>query len=65
MKRLGQLTLLATLVLPAQAVIAQSLSDEDELLLSYGDKATISIATGSQQSLRRAPAVATEPGSAA
>ncbi|MES2582720.1 MAG: TonB-dependent receptor [Pseudomonadota bacterium] len=59
MKRLGQLTLLATLVLPAQAVIAQSLSDEDELLLSYGDKATISIATGSQQSLRRAPAVAT------
>lgn len=59
MKRLGQLTLLATLVLPTQAAIAQSLGEEDELLLAYGDKATVSIATGSQQSLRRAPAVAT------
>lgn len=59
MKRLGQLTLLATLVLPSHTVLAQSLGDEDELLLSYGDKATVSIATGSQQSLRRAPAVAT------
>ncbi len=59
MKRLGQLTLLATLVLPTQVVIAQSLGEEDELLLSYGDKATVSIATGSQQTLRRAPAVAT------
>ena len=59
MKRLGQLTLLATLLLPIQAVLAQSLGEEDELLLSYGDKATVSIATGSQQTLRRAPAVAT------
>jgi len=59
MKRLSQLTLLATLVLPAQTVLAQAMGEEDELLLSYGDKATVSIATGSQQSLRRAPAVAT------
>lgn len=33
--------------------------EEDDLALVYGDKSTISIATGSQQSLRRAPAVAT------
>ncbi|MDO8284127.1 MAG: TonB-dependent receptor [Rhodoferax sp.] len=59
MKRLGQLTLLATLALPAQTVLAQAVGEEDELLLSYGDKDTVSIATGSQQSLRRAPAVAT------
>jgi iron complex outermembrane receptor protein len=34
-------------------------SDEEDLALAYGDKATISLATGSRQSLRRAPAVAT------
>lgn len=33
--------------------------DEEELALAYGDKATISLATGYKQSLRRAPAVAT------
>lgn len=33
-------------------------NDEDELALSYGDKSSISIATGSQQALSRAPAVA-------
>lgn len=38
---------------------AQSVADEADLALSYGDKPTISIATGSQQPLRRAPAVAT------
>ena len=32
--------------------------DEDDLMLAYGDKSTISVATGSPQSLRRAPAVA-------
>lgn len=59
MQPFGHLTLIATLVLYAQASWAQSPSDEEDLLLSYGDKATISLATGSQQSLRRAPAVAT------
>ena len=59
MKQFGQLTLIAALVLYAQAPLAQGLGDEEDLLLSYGDKATISLATGSQQSLRRAPAVAT------
>jgi len=33
--------------------------DEEDLALAYGDKTTISLATGSRQSLRRAPAVAT------
>ncbi len=34
-------------------------SEEEELALAYGDKSSISIATGSPQPLRRAPAVAT------
>lgn len=34
-------------------------SEEEELALAYGDKSTISIATGSKQPIRRAPAVAT------
>lgn len=34
-------------------------TEDDELALVYGDKATVSIATGSKQLLRRAPAVAT------
>jgi iron complex outermembrane receptor protein len=37
---------------------AQPLVEED-LAMAYGDKATVSIATGTQQALRRAPAVAT------
>ncbi|MES2153227.1 MAG: TonB-dependent receptor [Pseudomonadota bacterium] len=47
-----------SLVLQAQAVHAQQVSEEDELTLVYGDKSSVSIATGSAQSLRRAPAVA-------
>ncbi len=39
--------------------IVHSQELDDDLALAYGDKATVSIATGSQQSLRRAPAVAT------
>jgi outer membrane cobalamin receptor len=38
---------------------ARDPSEEDELAQVYGHKAVISIATGSAQSLRRAPAVAT------
>ena len=34
-------------------------NDEDELASIYGDKSTISLATGNRQPLRRAPAVAT------
>ncbi|NHZ89014.1 TonB-dependent receptor [Massilia sp. CCM 8733] len=39
------------------AALAQS-SDEDELALTYGERAVVSIATGSAQALARAPAVA-------
>lgn len=38
---------------------SQPASEEEELALAYGDKSTVSIATGSKQPLRRAPAVAT------
>lgn len=41
------------------AAFAQVPSEEEELALVYGDKTTISIATGAPQALRRAPAVAT------
>lgn len=51
------LALASILLSPVSGVLAQS-SDEEDLALVYGDKSTISIATGSQQSLRRAPAVA-------
>ena len=50
----------ALALLPLSAAHAQAAaSEEEELALVYGDKSTISIATGSQQPLRRAPAVAT------
>ena len=37
---------------------AAQFSEEEDLALAYGDKSTISIATGSQQYISRAPAVA-------
>lgn len=40
------------------AAFAQS-AEEEDLALAYGDKSTISIATGSKQSIARAPAVST------
>jgi len=40
-------------------IAAAQSSEEDDLALAYGDKSSISIATGSQQSIARAPAVAT------
>lgn len=52
------LALASTLLVQGNSVLAQS-SDEDDLALVYGDKSNISIATGAQQPLRRAPAVAT------
>lgn len=51
------LLLLAALVLSPLA-LGQA-AEEDDLALAYGDKGSISIATGSQLSLMRAPAVAT------
>ena len=53
------LCLAAALSLAASAVMGQQSSEEDDLSLVYGDKATVSIATGTLQTLRRAPAVAT------
>ena len=51
---------IAALSLPwAAAVIAQPTLEEEELALVYGDKTTVSIATGGRQEIRRAPAVAT------
>jgi len=40
------------------AAFAQGPSEEEELAQIYGDKLTVSIATGARQTLRRAPAVA-------
>ena len=49
----------ATLPLMAGAHSGAEPSEEEDLALIYGDKASVSIATGSTQALRRAPAVAT------
>lgn len=54
----ASLTLACWLALQPVA-LAQVVSEEDELALAYGDKSSVTIATGAQQSLRRAPAVAT------
>jgi iron complex outermembrane receptor protein len=52
--------LLFTVLIFAYCVDASAQStDEEDLALIYGDTATVSIATGSKQTLRRAPAVAT------
>ena len=45
------------MLLQAPGVLAQT-EVEEELALIYGDKETISIATGSKQALRRAPSIA-------
>lgn len=52
------IALASVLSLHSTAAAAQN-TDEEDLALVYGDKSTISIATGSKQQLRRAPAVAT------
>ena len=51
--------LASTLFLPLSDALAQQGSEEDELASIYGDKSTVSIATGAKQPLRLAPAVAT------
>lgn len=58
MKQLSRCVLSSVLLLPACFAQAQD-NDEDELALVYGDKQSVSIATGNQQPIRRAPAVAT------
>ncbi len=54
--RLCLLAAALSVALPAFA--SSSFDDETDLLALYGDKASVSIATGSAQPLRRAPAVA-------
>lgn len=49
----------AVLVLAAAPPASAQDDDEDELLRAYGDPATVSIASGRAQPVRRAPAVAT------
>ncbi|RJF97603.1 TonB-dependent receptor plug domain-containing protein [Noviherbaspirillum saxi] len=49
----------ASLLLAVPVAHAADSAEEEDLTLVYGDKSTISIATGSKQKLRRAPAVAT------
>lgn len=53
------LALVSALFIQTPLAMANALEDEEELVLAYGDKATVSIATGSPQTLRRAPSVAT------
>ncbi len=53
----ARLSIAALAAIWTVGVCAQG-SEEEELALVYGDKATVSIATGSPQALRRAPAVA-------
>ncbi|HEY9109722.1 MAG TPA: TonB-dependent receptor [Roseateles sp.] len=53
---LGALGLHAALALSPVGALAQN--DEDELSLAYGDQRSVSIAAGSRQPLRQAPAVA-------
>lgn len=47
------------LALAWSGTAAAQLTEEEELALVYGDKATISLATGSRQPIARAPSVAT------
>ena len=54
-----KLVLAAITLLQVEAGLAQGPDEDEDLALAYGDKVTISIATGTKQALRRAPAVAT------
>ena len=58
MKTLSHRALCAFLVLTWIGAAAAQPSEEEDLALVYGDKSTISIATGSNQTISRAPAVA-------
>ncbi|MFA7239520.1 MAG: TonB-dependent receptor [Sulfuricellaceae bacterium] len=57
-RSIARLIAAALAVAWACITVAAPVSEEEELALVYGDKATVSIATGSSQPLRRAPSVA-------
>lgn len=52
------LAVAVALMFRSLGAVAQGLEAEEDLALAYGGKDTVSIATGTQQALRRAPAVA-------
>lgn len=54
-----RLTICVMLALAWTGTAQAQLSEEEDLALSYGDNATVSIATGSQQAITRAPSSAT------
>lgn len=56
--RAGKIKLLAVALSMAFGSAAAQSTDEEELAMSYGDGALVSIATGSEQPLARVPAVA-------
>ena len=58
LKKYSPIAFSSILLLQTVPALAQK-SDEEELSAVYGDKTTVSIATGNAQTLRRAPAVAT------
>ena len=58
MKILNHRALCVFVVLTWVGAAAAQPSEEEDLALAYGDKSTISIATGSQQPISRAPSVA-------
>jgi iron complex outermembrane receptor protein len=58
MNKQWQFCALSCALLCATGTTLAQQSEEDELALSYGDKSSVTIATGSQQPLSRAPAVA-------
>ncbi|TAN79539.1 MAG: TonB-dependent receptor, partial [Gallionella sp.] len=59
MQILNRRALCVLLALAWSGTAAAQTTEEEDLALAYGDKSTISIATGSQQPIARAPAVAT------
>ena len=53
-----QVLALAAVLAQAQGALAQGANDEEDLALAYGEKSFVSIATGTRQSLNRAPSAA-------
>lgn len=51
-------SLCASVLIACAGTADAQISEEEELALAYGDKSSVTIATGSQQSIFRAPAVA-------
>jgi outer membrane receptor protein involved in Fe transport len=59
MQALSNLPILGLLVLASIGTAFAQTAEEDDLALAYGDKSTISIATGSKQPITKAPSTAT------